>query len=101
MPEDAQEESLLILAEVTPDATPELAEQIASAVVARTNVRPHRVLLVEPGTLPRTSSGKLRRQEALRRFLAGALTAPRAVNAMTVGVELLRSAVAHARRTLT
>ncbi len=100
VPEDTQEEALLVIAEATPDAPAGLAEQIEAAIVARTNVRPERVHLVAPGTLPRTSSGKLRRAEALRRYLAGELSAPKAVNAMTVGVELVRSAVAHARRTL-
>jgi hypothetical protein len=36
-------------------------------------VLPGRVAVVPPGTLPLTSSGKLRRGEALRRFLAGEL----------------------------
>jgi fatty-acyl-CoA synthase len=39
----------------------------ADAVVERTGVRAHTVVeLLAPGTLPRTSSGKLRRAEALR-----------------------------------
>ncbi len=40
---------------------------------------PSQVDVLAPGTLPRTSSGKLRRQEALRRFLDGALGHPRRV----------------------
>jgi len=52
------------------------------------------VVVLEPGTLPRTSSGKLRRQEALRRFQVGALRPPRAVNAFTLAVALARSRLA-------
>ena len=49
----------------------ELEQAIRRAVLDRTGVAPHTVALLPPGTLPRTSSGKLRRREALRRWLAG------------------------------
>jgi hypothetical protein len=55
------------------------------------------VKVFEPGTLPRTSSGKLRRAEALRRYLAGELTPPAPVNAVTLAAEVLKSALAYAR----
>ena len=55
------------------------------AVSSRTGVRPHTVRILEPGTLPRTSSGKMRRGEALRRFQAGTLLPPRKVNALSAG----------------
>ncbi|MBI4704301.1 MAG: fatty acyl-AMP ligase [Deltaproteobacteria bacterium] len=38
-----------------------LRQRIAAAVAQRTTVRPDRVELVEPGTLPKTTSGKLQR----------------------------------------
>ncbi len=88
-------EALLVLAErarhagASDDAA--LAEAVRRAVSTRTGVAPHTVRLLAAGTLPRTSSGKLRRQEALRRFQAGALRPPRAVNALTLAVELVRS----------
>jgi acyl-CoA synthetase (AMP-forming)/AMP-acid ligase II len=75
----AQGEGLLLLAEVTvggPIEDVDLAARIARAVLERTGVAPHQVVLVPPGSLPRTSSGKLRRQEALRRFLDGTLAPP-------------------------
>jgi acyl-coenzyme A synthetase/AMP-(fatty) acid ligase len=88
-------EALLVLAERARHAGPAddgaLAEAVRRAVSARTGVAPHTVRLLAAGTLPRTSSGKLRRQEALRRFQAGALRPPRAVNALTLVVELVRS----------
>jgi acyl-coenzyme A synthetase/AMP-(fatty) acid ligase len=98
--EGMQEESLLVLAEVTEDAAEGLASTIASAIVERTGVRPQVVELLAPGTLPRTSSGKLRRSLALRQYLAGELKAPRPASLLTVGGELARSALAHARRSL-
>jgi acyl-CoA synthetase (AMP-forming)/AMP-acid ligase II len=72
-------EALLILAEV-PGAgggdDARLAASVAGAVLARTGIAPAAVRLLAAGTLPRTSSGKLRRQEALRRFQAGTLAPP-------------------------
>jgi fatty-acyl-CoA synthase len=96
----AQEEGLWIFAETTDDAPADLEKQIASAIVARTQVKPQRVQLVAPGTLPRTSSGKLRRGEALRLALAGELKPPRPVNVFTLSSAIAQSALAHARRKL-
>ena len=55
------------------------------------------VELLAPGTLPRTSSGKLRRAEAARLWQAGELRPPRAVNALTVAAAVVRSEVAFLR----
>jgi acyl-CoA synthetase (AMP-forming)/AMP-acid ligase II len=76
---DGEGEGLLLLAEVKagrPTDDADLVARIARAVLERTGVAPRRVELLQPGTLPRTSSGKLRRQEALRRFLDGTLAPP-------------------------
>jgi len=51
-----------------------LVSECKAAVLAATGLRPERITLLEPGTLPRTSSGKLRRGETLRRYLAADLT---------------------------
>nr|AYM53193.1 AMP-binding protein [Melittangium boletus] len=97
-PEGEQDEVLLILAEHAPGASGDgLEERVREAVVEATGVRPHTVRILEPGTLPRTSSGKLRRSEALRRFLADELTAPKKVRAVGLVVEMARSALAFAR----
>jgi acyl-CoA synthetase (AMP-forming)/AMP-acid ligase II len=72
-------EGLLLLAEVRAGASTTdegLASRVARAVLERTGVAPGRVVLLRPGSLPRTSSGKLRRREALRRFLDGSLAPP-------------------------
>lgn len=95
-PPGADGERLLLLVET---ATPsdDLARRVTDAVAARTGVVPHTIALIAPGTLPRTSSGKLRRAEALRQFLAGALRPPRSVGPLSVAVEVARSAVGYAR----
>jgi acyl-CoA synthetase (AMP-forming)/AMP-acid ligase II len=76
VPSGGDGEELLLLVETTPDAGPDLADRVRAAVVERTGIRPHTVQLVAPGTLPRTSSGKLRRSEALRRWTTGRCIRP-------------------------
>jgi len=90
-------ESLLLLVErANEDYDPTLETRIRAAVVERTGIRPDVVRLVAPGTLPRTSSGKLRRGEALRRFSRGSLDAPDKVTTLRVVAEVVRSTVAFA-----
>lgn len=61
-------EELVILAESrSPEA--DAVKSISAVLSERTGFVPHRVVLLDPGELPRTSSGKLRREEAARRFL--------------------------------
>jgi len=57
---------LYVVAEVrepgqTPEALSHLIKQIVSRVLATCGHRPARVLLVRPGTIPKTSSGKIQR----------------------------------------
>jgi acyl-CoA synthetase (AMP-forming)/AMP-acid ligase II len=96
---DGQGEELLVLVERSPAAPDDAALEAAvrAGILARTSVAPHTVRVLAPGTLPRTSSGKMRRQEALRRYLAGTLAPPRKVNAVAVAREVARSALAYAR----
>ncbi|RKG98548.1 fatty acyl-AMP ligase [Corallococcus sp. CA047B] len=97
-PEGSEDEALLILAERSAPGNEQSVEaDIRSAVVAATGVQPHTVRILEPGTLPRTSSGKLRRGEALRRYLAGELTAPKKMGAVGIAVEMAKSALAMVR----
>ncbi|KWV29631.1 hypothetical protein [Micromonospora rifamycinica] len=49
---------------------------MTAAVTAHVGVTPAQVVTLSPGGLPRTSSGKLRRAETRRRYLAGDLTGP-------------------------
>jgi fatty-acyl-CoA synthase len=100
LPEGGDGEVLLLLVERSrawrgdPEA---LAEAVREAVSSRTGVRPHTVRVLDPGTLPRTSSGKMRRGEALRRFQAGRLLPPRNVNVLSLVREVLAGPIARAR----
>lgn len=90
-------EALVVLAERArgasePDAA--LAERARRAIRERTGVAPDEVAILAPGTLPRTSSGKLRRSAARERHLAGTLRPPGRVNALTVAAALARATVA-------
>jgi fatty-acyl-CoA synthase len=53
-----------------------LPARCRAAVLAATGLALDEIHVLAPGTLPRTSSGKLRRAETLRRHRAGALTPP-------------------------
>ena len=100
VPPDGDREELLVLAERGRGARKggdALERAVRAAVLSRTGVQPHTVCFLEPGTLPRTSSGKMRRAEALRRFLAGTLLPPRKVNALSLAREMVRSGIASAR----
>ncbi|HEY6003109.1 MAG TPA: AMP-dependent synthetase, partial [Anaeromyxobacter sp.] len=99
-PEGAGGEALLLLVErrrraPAPDHAIEAA--VRSAVLERTGIAPHTIRVLEPGTLPRTSSGKLRRTEAARRFAAGELAPPARANALTLALHVARSQLAYAR----
>jgi acyl-CoA synthetase (AMP-forming)/AMP-acid ligase II len=81
LPESGEEEELLLLVEREPGGNgkgqPGAAEALAAAcreaVLGALGLRAGRVAVLDAGALPRTSSGKLRRREALRRWLAGEL----------------------------
>jgi len=97
VPEDGEREHLVLLVEARQEVAsqdfPRLASACADAVRASAGLTVDVVEVLTPGSLPRTSSGKLRRQEALQRWLDGALDAPRPIT-------LLRLAAAVARSTL-
>jgi acyl-CoA synthetase (AMP-forming)/AMP-acid ligase II len=93
-------EQLIILAEKDPRSKRPEAEVIAeinSRILQGLSLKPRDVELLEPGTLPRTSSGKMRRGEALRQFLAGELVPPEKVNALKLLFEVGKSQLAWAK----
>jgi acyl-CoA synthetase (AMP-forming)/AMP-acid ligase II len=100
-PEGAEQEELLLLAERrtgaerVPDAV--LIERIRMEVTHRTGIRPHTVVLLEPGTLPKTTSGKWRRSEALKRYLSGTLHPAQRPGRLKLVADLVRSQLAYAR----
>ena len=96
LPDGADGEELaLLVEEERPRALTE--DAVRARVVERTGIRPHTVKLLEPGTLPRTSSGKLRRGEALRQLVHGELRPPRKVTLLRMAREAALSAAAMAR----
>jgi len=80
LPEDADGELLLLLVETNRGAEGpgdvELVDACRRAVLAATGLEVDIVEVLEPGTLPRTSSGKLRRAASLELYLAGELVPP-------------------------
>ncbi|MEU7221892.1 AMP-binding protein [Nocardia iowensis] len=70
-------DNLVIAVEATGDDTAELRRDISAAVLDGVGLRPHAVIVLPPGGLPRTSSGKLRRAETRHRYAAEALTGTR------------------------
>lgn len=101
LPEGGDGEVLLLFVETRghPDAADRgsIGEACRKAVLAATGLAAARVFVLDPGTLPRTSSGKLRRRETLRRHLAGVLTPPRQMTALRMAAAIARSRLAYAR----
>ena len=100
VPPGDDDEALAMLVETTSDATPGLAQDIASRVQRHTGILPAHVELLAPGTLPRTSSGKLRRREALTQWLAGQLAPPKKVTAARLLAQAANGELLHARAAL-
>lgn len=72
----AGEERLAVVQEVDPSLLEDEAaalDAIGSAISERHGVRAERIVLVAPGELAKTSSGKIRRRESRRRLQAGEL----------------------------
>jgi acyl-CoA synthetase (AMP-forming)/AMP-acid ligase II len=70
------EERLVVAQEVRADAEgdpQEVLTQIHRAIVRGHGLKPHALLLLPPGTMPKTSSGKLRRPLCRQLFLDGRL----------------------------
>ncbi len=97
VPEGQDDEALAMLVETTSDCTPTLATDVASRVKDRTGILPARVELLPAGTLPRTSSGKLRRREALTQWLTGTLSPPKKVSTARLALEAANGELHHAR----
>jgi acyl-CoA synthetase (AMP-forming)/AMP-acid ligase II len=101
LPEGADGEALVLLVEAREAITPvhyaEIAKAAARSVRAATGLAPDHVEVVAPGTLPRTSSGKLRRHEALRRWRQDELVPPKRVTPLRLAGAVARSSLAMAR----
>jgi acyl-CoA synthetase (AMP-forming)/AMP-acid ligase II len=95
LPEGGQEEVLALFVELRKGASEEERSELPEAcrrkVLAACGLRAERVEVLAPGTLPRTSSGKLRRGEILKRFLGKDLRPPERVTPLSLAEHLLRS----------
>ena len=91
---DDEGEHLWVFAEVR-EQRKQLAEECLQSIRARCALTADLVALVEPGALPRTSSGKLRRQEALTRFRDGTLMPPARVGPLFMAGAWARSALGY------
>jgi acyl-CoA synthetase (AMP-forming)/AMP-acid ligase II len=94
-------EELVVFVEVgretDADLQRRLPQAVREAVVGTLGLPPDRVEVLAPGTLPRTSSGKLRRGETVRRWLAGELDPPAAVTPWRLARAVAGSSLAFAR----
>jgi fatty-acyl-CoA synthase len=100
VPAGGEDEALALLVEKTSDAPPSLARDVASRVQRYTGILPAHGELLAPGTLPRTSSGKLRRREALTQWQTGQLTPPKKVTAARMLAHAANGEILHARAAL-
>jgi len=101
LPEDAVAERLEIFVEharrVSAEDRQSLSERVAEAVLSATGLRCAAIHVLEPGTLPRTSSGKLRRRQTLESHRRGDLLPPRRVTPLYLVGAMARSTLARAR----
>jgi fatty-acyl-CoA synthase len=78
--EETGTEKLVIVAETREDDRAKRAAVVASIndqVSRGLGMPPDRVELIRPGSIPKTSSGKLRREETKQLYLAGTLSMPK------------------------
>jgi acyl-CoA synthetase (AMP-forming)/AMP-acid ligase II len=87
----AEGERLVVFTEYRGTPSEDLAERCQQAIRAATGISPDLLITLQPGTLPRTSSGKMRRGEALRRWNIGELAAPKSVTPWFLAGALARS----------
>jgi 1-acyl-sn-glycerol-3-phosphate acyltransferase len=90
-------EKLIVVAESRekdPQAKSAIAASVTDHVAQGLGLPPDRVELIPPGSIPKTSSGKLRREETKQLYVAGTLSARRAPAWLQI-VRLGASGTAH------
>jgi acyl-CoA synthetase (AMP-forming)/AMP-acid ligase II len=101
LPDGEDGEVLLLLVEagrgVADDDFAAIAEACRKKVRSATGLEVDGVEVLVPGTLPRTSSGKLRRQESLRLYLADKLETPRPMTPWRLAGAAVRGSIEVAR----
>jgi len=97
---EGEGEQLIILSEreaMSHQPEEEIVACIKDRLLSGLALAPYHVQVLDPGTLPRTSSGKMRRADALRMFLAGDLLPPEKMNTLKVLKEIGKSQIAWGR----
>ena len=101
LPEGAEGEVLVLLVEarkeIPEDRFSEVEAAAAKAVRVATGLQPDHAEVLLPGTLPRTSSGKIRRGEALRRWREAELEPLPSVGVAKITGAVIRSKLAMSR----
>lgn len=92
---DSGEALVLFVETYTPSL--ELKSLCQRAVLANCGLDAKEIVLLAPGTLPRTSSGKIQRSETLNSWRLGKLKAPRPVNAVTMTLAMVKNVWARIR----
>ena len=82
--EDGDSEALFLLVETRGGDEETIVSRCQEAVQEHSGLVVAGVLLLEAGTLPRTSSGKIRRSEARLRLLQGRLLPPKKMTALGI-----------------
>ncbi len=96
-------EELVVVAEIRVEDPGDLAEQVRRRIQAEVSLAVADVVLLPPGTLTKTSSGKLQRAKTRQRYLDGELdprrgwTAPLRGEQLTVARHVARSLVSRVR----
>jgi acyl-CoA synthetase (AMP-forming)/AMP-acid ligase II len=94
-----QGEHVFLFVETREPSPPDLEKRIIEKTRGATGITPDTVVLLAPGTLPRTSSGKIRRSEALTRWHSQQLLPPKKVSAVSLVGEVAKSAWSEWRST--
>ncbi|MBF94031.1 MAG: AMP-dependent synthetase [Myxococcales bacterium] len=88
--EDGDSEALFLLVETRGGDEETIVSGCQEAVQEHSGLAVAGVLLLESGTLPRTSSGKIRRSEARLRLLQGRLLPPKKMTALGIATEFAK-----------
>ena len=89
-------EAVIVVAE-TKDAEDreQLARDVKAEIARQTGLTPDEVVIVDAGTIPKTSSGKLQRRKARELYEAGALSRREDEGTLKVAGRLVESQLAH------
>ena len=101
----ADTEEIVLALETRPEAPADLAALVAAAVQQQLGLKVADVVLLQAGTLPKTSSGKLQRRQARTLYLTGDLgqtgtrTPGAAADKMTVARHMAKGLLSRAKNT--